>query len=244
MVGNGNGVTRLLVVSQDSAVLRPLWSMAESRCWQMNTVFDAEAAIVKVQSGITLDLLVLDLPKDHADGLEILHMFRRSRPTLPVVLIGHSGDVHRKQESIRVGARGYLMRPLEDHQLDAVILESLSGVDDTTETDIASGDVDLWGHKSLRSLLQRVKEETEKSAIAMALEKTGWNRKAAARLLKTSYRSVLYKIEQYQLSSPEFSSFPQSDDLTPAKLGPQGISHADVSVSDQSRKAVGRSSDT
>ena len=89
---------------------------------------------VKVQSGITLDLLVL-IFEDHADGLEILHMFRRSRPTLPVVLIGHSGDVHRKQESIRVGARGYLMRPLEDHQLDAVILESLSGVDDTTETD-------------------------------------------------------------------------------------------------------------
>ena len=244
MVGNGNGVTRLLVVSQDSAVLRPLWSMAESRCWQMNTVFGAQAAIVKVQSGITLDLLVLDLPKDHADGLEILHMFRRSCPTLPVVLIGHPGDVHRRQESIRMGARDYVMRPLEGHQLEKVILENLSGVDDSSETDIANDDVDLWGHNSLRSLLQSVKEKTEKSAIAMALEKTGWNRKAAARLLKTSYRSVLYKIEQYQLSSPDFSSFPPPDDLTPTKLGPHGISHVDLSVTDQSRKAGGMSSDT
>src|ERR1035437_528154 len=37
------------------------------------------------------------------------------------------------------------------------------------------------------------------SAIAAALEKTGWNRKAAARALKVSYRSLLYKIEQYHM---------------------------------------------
>jgi DNA-binding NtrC family response regulator len=55
--------------------------------------------------------------------------------------------------------------------------------------------------KSLRSLVKSVKSEAEKSAIAAALEKTGWNRKAAARLLKVSYRTVLYKIEQYKMTS-------------------------------------------
>ena len=54
--------------------------------------------------------------------------------------------------------------------------------------------------RSLKSLIQSVKSETEKNAIAAALEKTGWNRKAAARLLNVSYRSVLYKIDQYQIS--------------------------------------------
>ena len=57
--------------------------------------------------------------------------------------------------------------------------------------------------KSLKSLIQDIKSETEKSAIGVALEKTGWNRKAAARLLRVSYRSLLYKIEQYHLKSPE-----------------------------------------
>lgn len=59
----------------------------------------------------------------------------------------------------------------------------------------------VCGHKSLRALLRSVKEEAEKSAIALALDETGWNRKAAARLLKTSYRTVLYKIEQYQMTA-------------------------------------------
>jgi two-component system response regulator AtoC len=56
---------------------------------------------------------------------------------------------------------------------------------------------------SLKSLVQSVRCEAERSAIATALEKTGWNRKAAARLLKVSYRTLLYKIEQYHMSSTE-----------------------------------------
>ncbi|MGA8191499.1 MAG: sigma-54 dependent transcriptional regulator [Candidatus Sulfotelmatobacter sp.] len=57
--------------------------------------------------------------------------------------------------------------------------------------------------KSLKSMIQSVRWETERNAIAAALEKTGWNRKAAARLLGVSYRTILYKIEQYHMSATE-----------------------------------------
>jgi two-component system, NtrC family, response regulator AtoC len=65
--------------------------------------------------------------------------------------------------------------------------------------------------KSLKSLIQSVKWEAERNAIAAALEKTGWNRKAAARLLEVSYRTLLYKIGQYHMnaSEPCLSSFPE-----------------------------------
>ena len=64
--------------------------------------------------------------------------------------------------------------------------------------------------QSLKSMIQSVRWETERNAIAAALEKTGWNRKAAARLLGVSYRTILYKIEQYEMSAPEsyLSSLP------------------------------------
>ena len=57
--------------------------------------------------------------------------------------------------------------------------------------------------KSLKSMIQSVRWQTERNAIAAALEKTGWNRKAAARLLGVSYRTILYKIEQYEMKAPE-----------------------------------------
>ena len=65
---------------------------------------------------------------------------------------------------------------------------------------------DAAGAESLRSLLQSVRLEAERNAIAGALRTTGWNRKAAARLLKVSYRTLLYKIEQYQMKSADFTS--------------------------------------
>jgi len=57
--------------------------------------------------------------------------------------------------------------------------------------------------ESLKSLIHGVKVEAERSAIGAALMRTGWNRKAAARLLKVSYRTLLYKIEQYKMRAPQ-----------------------------------------
>jgi len=79
------------------------------------------------------------------------------------------------------------------------------------------------GNKSLRSLLKSIKEETEKNAIALALEKTGWNRKAAARSLKISYRTILYKIKQYHMNSTR-----QTDILAVGSRESRGDRHASV----------------
>jgi DNA-binding NtrC family response regulator len=51
----------------------------------------------------------------------------------------------------------------------------------------------------MRSLVQDVKYQTETRMIEEALLACGWNRRNAARTLNISYRSLLYKIQQYQL---------------------------------------------
>jgi len=66
--------------------------------------------------------------------------------------------------------------------------------------------------QSLKSMVQSVRWETERNAIAAALEKTGWNRKAASRLLGVSYRTILSKIEQFEMSAP--NSFLSRSELT------------------------------
>lgn len=59
---------------------------------------------------------------------------------------------------------------------------------------------------SLKSLVRSVRGEAERTAIADALDQTRWNRKAAAKLLQVSYRTLLYKIEQYRMSPPPYLS--------------------------------------
>ncbi len=56
--------------------------------------------------------------------------------------------------------------------------------------------------ESLTTLLRNMKQETEAQAISRALEKTNWNRKHAARLLRISYRGLLYKIRRHNLVPP------------------------------------------
>jgi two-component system response regulator AtoC len=69
--------------------------------------------------------------------------------------------------------------------------------------------------ESLKSLIQGIKSEAEQNAIGAALKKTGWNRKAAARLLRVSYRTLLYKIDQYRMRAPDhFSSSLSVDEFS------------------------------
>ena len=57
-------------------------------------------------------------------------------------------------------------------------------------------------HKSLKHLVRNLKGGAEAAAIAQSLEVSGWNRKAAANDLQISYKALLYKIKQYNLSPP------------------------------------------
>ena len=56
------------------------------------------------------------------------------------------------------------------------------------------------GSTNLKGLVRNLKGNVEATAIAQTLEGTGWNRKAAASDLKISYKALLYKIKQYNLS--------------------------------------------
>jgi len=52
----------------------------------------------------------------------------------------------------------------------------------------------------LKGLLRTLKDETEVQAITKALKETNWNRKKAAVLLHISYRGILYKIRQHEIT--------------------------------------------
>ena len=59
------------------------------------------------------------------------------------------------------------------------------------------------GDGGLKHLVRHLKGGAESTAIAQTLEGTGWNRKAAANDLRISYKALLYKIKQYNLTPPQ-----------------------------------------
>ena len=63
--------------------------------------------------------------------------------------------------------------------------------------------------RGLKDLARDAKGDAESAVIASVLEKTGWNRKAAAQDLQISYKALLYKIKQYELI-PTMPRIPKS----------------------------------
>ena len=125
MAENITETARLLVVSRESAVLRPLWSVAEPNSWQVETAVSAWDAIERLQSGATPNLLLLDLPKGDDDCMRILRWMRRLRPDLPVIVMCSPEDAGRKKEATRLGAQEVLLKPFDESRLEAAIQRHL-----------------------------------------------------------------------------------------------------------------------
>ncbi|HKU21136.1 MAG TPA: sigma 54-interacting transcriptional regulator, partial [Terriglobales bacterium] len=54
--------------------------------------------------------------------------------------------------------------------------------------------------RGLKSLTRYARENAEAHAIIRALQQTNWNRKQAAETLKISYKALLYKIREYEIT--------------------------------------------
>lgn len=72
----------------------------------------------------------------------------------------------------------------------------LTRVETSADNFVAADQPQTDSHFSLRSL----RAEAEIYAISRTLEYTGWNRRRAAQLLSISYRGILYKIRQHNLT--------------------------------------------
>jgi transcriptional regulator with PAS, ATPase and Fis domain len=55
---------------------------------------------------------------------------------------------------------------------------------------------------SLKKVRKRAMDRVEREVISYVLEKTGWNRSKATKILKISYKTLLYKIKELGIKAP------------------------------------------
>ena len=191
-------MTRILVISGDSGILDVVCLAANANGWQVEIASDAWDAIDKIHSGAVPDMLLLDMPNDPGDGLQILRTLRRIYPGLRLVLIGYAGDLERKQEAMRMGACEYLIRPFADRQLEMAIRHNLFAQTQEAETDITSDDVEPVGNDNyfigiapvMRRLRARVALLAEMDSPVFLIGEPGSGRETIARLMhRLSVRS-------------------------------------------------------
>ena len=60
-----------------------------------------------------------------------------------------------------------------------------------------------WENFSLKKVSKEAQRMAERIVISHVLEETGWNRSRAQKILKISYKTLLYKIEELNLTPPK-----------------------------------------
>jgi DNA-binding NtrC family response regulator len=64
---------------------------------------------------------------------------------------------------------------------------------------------------SLKKITKKVLDSVEKEVISHVLDQTLWNRSKAAKILKISYKTLLYKISDLNIKPPLNSKFKNSE---------------------------------
>jgi len=181
---------RLLVVSREMTALRPLWSIAESNSWQLETAANAWEAMDRVQSGVSPHLVILDQPKGDSDSLHILRWLRRLRPELSILLLCHAADASRRKDALRLGADDVLVRPFQDEQLESAI-RCLARPKDAQQTEVARENIEPLGERGFfvcaSRLMQKLRAQAELLAETdvpvLILGEKGTGKDTAARLI-------------------------------------------------------------
>jgi DNA-binding response OmpR family regulator len=93
------------------------------------------------------DLLLLDLVLPGASGLEILASVRKTRPTLPVIILTARGEESDRVDGLRLGADDYVVKPFSVKELlarvEAVLRRSPERPTDVVQLAIPGGTIDL-----------------------------------------------------------------------------------------------------
>lgn len=142
---------RILVIEDDAPIRRGIVDALTFQGFQTH-----EAATLAdgmdMALGADCDLILLDLvlPADKAadgDGMSILEKVRKTRPTLPVIILTARGEDADRVRGLRLGADDYVVKPFSVDELmarvDAVLRRSPQRPTDLQRVDVPAGHVDL-----------------------------------------------------------------------------------------------------
>ena len=108
---------RILIVEDDASVRRLMLAHFEKNGFAVEYAIAAE----EVSSDERYDVVLTDVNLPGESGVEMARRIRASQPNQPVVFMTGDADAAVADRALRTGAAGYLIKPFEMFELDAVI---------------------------------------------------------------------------------------------------------------------------
>jgi DNA-binding NtrC family response regulator len=115
---------RILLVDDEEGFANVLSNRLVKRGMDVRMAFSGSAAIQTLRRQ-DFDVAVLDLKMEDMDGIEVLKIFKKMDPKMPVIMLTGHGSEQAAREGMACGAFDYLTKPCELEDLIKKIREAV-----------------------------------------------------------------------------------------------------------------------
>jgi two-component system, NtrC family, response regulator AtoC len=150
----------VLVVDDDHSTRRYVAALLASLGYEVDDVDSGEQALVRLATGSTPAVILLDLILPGMSGLQVLDRTRQDHPEIPVLVLSTEAQIKTVVDAIRRGASDYLTKPFEPQELELALQNVLEKRELREEVRILKGRLDRGDMElvSSNAAMLRIKE--------------------------------------------------------------------------------------
>ncbi len=180
----------ILVIGSESATLHAVNAVLANNFSRLAEAATEAEGLARVQSEPAPDLVLLEVSSGNGRALHTLQQLRSLRPGLAIVVLSALGNNRRVVDAIRLGAQDYLNMPLQESELQEVLVRYVrpqNGVGMTnTETaveELSNGEFFLAASSAMRKVRVQAEHLANSDVPVLILGESGTGKKATARLI-------------------------------------------------------------
>jgi DNA-binding NtrC family response regulator len=115
----------VLIVDDDPTMRRLMQAVLEREGFAVAQADGGQAALDRVASGLSPDVVILDLVMPHMSGIETLKAMRAEGLTAPVVVLTATGGVDVVVQAMQAGAQDFFIKPASPERIIVSIRNAL-----------------------------------------------------------------------------------------------------------------------
>jgi two-component system chemotaxis response regulator CheY len=117
----------IFLVDDSATMVMSLRSALEISGYKVETACDGEQAMDKINKGLKPDLIITDINMPKMDGIELIRNARKILRFTPILTLTTESQQGKRDEAKKLGATGWLVKPIGGADLVKVIKQVLPG---------------------------------------------------------------------------------------------------------------------
>ncbi len=117
----------IFLVDDSATMVMSLKSTLEISGFKVETAADGELAMGKINKGLKPDLIITDINMPKMDGIEFIRNARKILRFTPILTLTTESQQAKRDEAKKLGASGWLVKPIGGADLVKVIKQLLPG---------------------------------------------------------------------------------------------------------------------